>query len=51
MYITIKEIDMDDFIGSFLKMIGGIVTITVVVSYFLAVIFSPFGIVYLVLTN
>jgi hypothetical protein len=35
----------------FMTFIGGIVTIIAVLSYFLAAIFAPFGIVWLVLAH
>ena len=47
MYITIKESNMDVF----LKAIGGFVLVTATLLYFLACIFAPFGIVWLVLNH
>ena len=37
--------------SDFFKVIGGIVTIITVVSYCLAAVFAPFGIVWLVLNH
>ena len=37
--------------GDFFKVIGGLVTVVAVLSYFLAAIFAPFGIVWLVLNH
>jgi hypothetical protein len=36
---------------AFLKMIGGIVLVTATVIYFLAWIFAPFGIIWLILNH
>tara|TARA_Y100000590_G_scaffold243165_2_gene273363 strand:- start:10623 stop:10802 length:180 start_codon:yes stop_codon:yes gene_type:complete len=48
MVITNEEINnMDDF----LKVIGGLVVIVSFILYMLAVIFSPFGVVWLVLNH
>ena len=37
--------------GDFFKVIGGIVTIIALVSYCLAAVFAPFGIVWLILAH
>lgn len=37
--------------NDFFKVIGGIVTIIAVTTYFLAIFFAPFGIVWLILVH
>ena len=47
-----KQLRNGDLImGDFFKVIGGIVTIIALVSYCLAAVFAPFGIVWLVLNH
>jgi F0F1-type ATP synthase assembly protein I len=42
---------MNDYMDGLLKLIGGIVSAIVILSYMLACAFAPFGIVWLVLTH
>lgn len=42
---------MNEYMDGLLKLIGGIVSVVVILSYMLACVFAPFGVVWLVLNH